>query len=69
MPRILEGSAPKPIVSLRIDPDLLAAVKAVNPNLGRAVDTALRLWLAREKRRQPKGAPPTAREMRKDDAA
>ena len=54
MPRVLEGSARKPVVALRIDPDLLAAVKAINPNLGRAVDAALRLWLAREQRRKAK---------------
>jgi post-segregation antitoxin (ccd killing protein) len=70
------------VLAVRIDPELLAAVRAASSNTSRTVEDALRLWLARERRKAAKAgaadplarhlAPRTAREIASrctDDAA
>ena len=47
----------KVLVAARVSPELAAEVKDRAGNFSGAVEEALRLWLAREKRRQPKGDP------------
>jgi hypothetical protein len=66
------------VLAVRVDPELLAAVKRASSNMSRTVEDALHLWLAREKRKAAKPgplakhlAPATAREIaaRKGEAA
>jgi hypothetical protein len=73
MPRGNPGKS----VTFRLDPSLLVAVKERTPNVTKAVEGGLRLWLARERRKPGADplarhlAPPTAREIAartKDDA-
>jgi post-segregation antitoxin (ccd killing protein) len=64
MGRPLTGSARKRVLAVRIDPELLAAVRAASSNTSRTVEDALRLWLARERRKAAKaGADPLARHL------
>ena len=42
---------PGKLVALRLDPALVAAVKENAPNMTRAVEEGLRLWLAKERRK------------------
>lgn len=44
----------KEVLTVRVDPTLLVTFKAAAPSVGRAVEEGMRLWLAREKRRQAK---------------
>jgi hypothetical protein len=67
-PKKPEGA--RPVVTFRADPALLAEMRGRAPDMARALNDAMRLWLAREKRRWGKGdpltkhlAPPTAREI------
>jgi hypothetical protein len=67
-PKKPEGA--KPVVTFRADPALLAEMRARAPHIAQALNDAMRLWLAREKRRRGKGdplakhlAPSTAREI------
>ena len=53
MPRGYPGK----LIALRLDPALLAAVKARSSNVTRAVEEGLRWWLAREKRKAAKLEP------------
>ena len=60
----------KQVLTARIDPALLVAFKQAAPSIGPAVEEAIRLWLAREKRKLAKPDPlakhlypPTAREI------
>jgi hypothetical protein len=52
----------KEVLTVRVDPTRLARLKDAAPSLGRAVEEAIDLWLAREKRRQK--ADPLARPSR-----
>jgi hypothetical protein len=58
---------PGKLIALRLDPALLAAVKARTSNVTQAVHEGLLWWLAREKRKaakaDPLAKPPTAREI------
>jgi post-segregation antitoxin (ccd killing protein) len=51
MGRPRAGTELKQVLAVRVDPELLAAVKQASSNISRTVEEALRLWLAREKRR------------------
>ena len=60
---------PRKMFAFRLDPSLVEAVKARSDNLAQAVEAALRLWLARDRRKAGTDplakhlGPPTAREI------
>lgn len=54
---------PGKLVALRLDPALVAAVKENAPNMTRAVEEGLRLWLAKERRKAKSGPDPLARHL------
>lgn len=63
----------KQVVTVRLAPELVAEVRRYADSFTTAVEQALAMWLARERRKAAKGDPlATAREIasrRKDDAA
>jgi post-segregation antitoxin (ccd killing protein) len=54
MGRPRAGVELKQVLAVRVDPELLTAVKQASSNMSRTVEEALRLWLAYERRKAAK---------------
>ena len=51
------GRPPKPVVTIRLPPELLAELRSLTPNLSRTMEELAAAWVKRERKRERQGAP------------